>query len=656
MRPHGRGPVYRGSARKTFTDVYDADHIADRSGGRFRWLLSTCLAAAVGAAAIGVAILGSLESSDTDYTRSPALRDMISMAPELPSMIRRMEGLKWAAPRTDRLQSTTGASSAKYIIHEQIQVRRDNRPFIQIRPYIRIVARLTPVPTRNTDVIPPFNPFKLYAAQDGGSDSDPQADTSANVDLRVIELLGGILPNEDGQELDAQEVALIVDRELDEQSEPPAIRPSFQPEGAEGLLPKQLQSRPDEPLLTAAVPPNTTVLTKSTSDRDDAEDELDRNEVRVVRASRGDTVVKILHRLGADPWQARAMTDAAKAIFADSQLSAGQEVRVTMVPSLQHPDRMEPAGFSVFGDAHDHKVSVSRNAAGEFVASTLPIDVQLARAAMADSDAPQSSSLYASLYNAALMQSIPPETIMEILRIHAYDTDFRRRVRAADSIEFFFDAADEAGSEPTPGELLYTSLTTGAETQRFWRYRSSDGIVDYYDEFGNNSRKFLMRRPIRGEAVRFSSGFGVRFHPLVNERRMHTGVDWAAPIGTPILAAGNGLIEEADRKGQYGNYVRIRHANGYQTAYAHMDRFGPGIRQGIKVRQGQVIGFVGNTGFSSGPHLHYEVLVNNRFVDPTQIQVPRERRLAGRQAADFQKERSRIEDLMRRPPVMTISK
>ena len=137
---------------------------------------------------------------------------------------------------------------------------------------------------------------------------------------------------------------------------------------------------------------------------------------------------------------------------------------------------------------------------------------------------------------------------------------------------------------------------------------------------------------------------------------MHTGTDWSAPIGTPILAAGRGVIEVAKRKGAYGNYVRIRHANGYQTAYAHMSRFQPGIRPGVKVRQGQVIGYVGNTGLSSGPHLHYEVLVNNRFVDAIKIKVPRARKLAAKEFAAFQRERERIEALMRRSPVQTASR
>ncbi|MEQ1713117.1 MAG: M23 family metallopeptidase, partial [Hyphomicrobium sp.] len=307
---------------------------------------------------------------------------------------------------------------------------------------------------------------------------------------------------------------------------------------------------------------------------------------------------------------------------------------------------------SVYDDGHIHRVTVARNSAGEFTASEAPPGVNIAaRAAMAESDQPQSSSVYSSLYHATLTQNVPPESITQILRIHAYDTDFRRRIRAGDMVEFFFDMKDEAAATGPPGELLYTSVTVGGETSKFWRFRTPEG-VDYYDEQGNNSKKFLMRRPVRSEDVRLTSGFGVRFHPLLNERKMHTGVDWAAPTGTPILAAGTGVIEEGGRKGYNGNYVRIRHANGYQTAYSHMSRIAPGVQQGIKIRQGQIIGYVGSTGLSSGPHLHYEVLVNSRFVDPLSIQVPRERQLSGKQLADFQKDRARIDELMRRAPVM----
>ena len=245
---------------------------------------------------------------------------------------------------------------------------------------------------------------------------------------------------------------------------------------------------------------------------------------------------------------------------------------------------------------------------------------------------------------------------MKILRIHAYEIDFRRRVRDGDQLELFYELKQNANGTNQLGELLYAAVTSGGEKIKYWRFRSQDGSVEYYDGKGENSKKFLMRKPVRGSNVRLTSGFGFRRHPILKTRRMHTGTDWAAASGTPIMAAGRGVVEVARRKGGNGNYVRIKHANGYQTAYSHMRRFGRGIRPGVKVRQGQVIGYVGTTGLSSGPHLHYEVLVNNRFVNPLKISVPRARKLRGKELKAYQLERERIAKLMRRSPVKTASR
>jgi murein DD-endopeptidase MepM/ murein hydrolase activator NlpD len=470
-------------------------------------------------------------------------------------------------------------------------------------------------------------------------------------------LLGGFLPGEDGQELDASEVDDLVARAKADEAEAAA---------AAGLSPGALANAPvngvgaDQGLGQMAsadiAPVNTTNLAKSIVETDDAADDLEGAEVRVVKANDRDTLSKILIAAGADSWQAREMLEPAKEIFPENALTAGQEVRITLLPSLTQQNKMEPINFSVYGDGHEHRVTVRRNAAGEFVASATPVNDNATRIILGDGDDGKQSNLYAGLYHAGLIQNIPAETIQGILKIHAYETDFRRRLRAGDNAEYFFDLKQENGTEGPPGELLYTAITSGGETARYWRFRAADGTVDYYDADGNNSRKFLMRTPIRGTDLRLTSGYGVRYHPLLRVRKMHTGVDWAAPPGTPIFAAGNGTIEEAGRKSAYGNYVRIRHANGYQTAYGHMNGFAAGVQAGVKVRQGQIIGYVGSTGLSSGPHLHYEVLVNTRFVDPLSLQVPRERKLADKDLLEFQKERARIDELMRRAPVMTATK
>lgn len=656
-RTQGLPQVYRGRARRVAPDIYDRDFGEQRRDGRFRWVLSTFLAAGVGTVAIGVVLFGSLDPAMTREGVLPALHQFREARLPRPAVFRGSEGLNWSVPKSDLLQMASATMGAKHIIHEQVQIRRDNRPFIQIRPYMRIVARLSEVPKDAVDAVPPFNPIKLYATEaDSEESGDGASENRSDVSIRVVELLGGMLPNEDGQELDDTEVAQLVARAAEE-AQNLEMRPSLQPGDP------SLQEEPvaDDAAATQVATdtspaPNTTVLFKSVASPDELSDELENSEVRVIRVARGDSLTRILQRLGAERWQINAMLQAARPTFPENALLPGQEVHVTLVPSLLAPDKLEPVRFSIFSEAHDHRVTVYRNTAGEYSASKEPFQDRLASVALDNGDRSHSASLYASIYHAAMAEGVPPDTILEILRIHAYETDFRRRVSHGDVIDFFFDVKEDDGYDSTPGELLYSGITAGGESRRFWRYRTPDGLVDYYDEYGNNSKRFLMRRPVRGETIRLTSGYGMRMHPVINVPKMHTGIDWAAPIGTPILAAGNGTIEEAHRKGGYGNYVRIRHANGYQTTYAHMSRIAPNIKQGLKVKQGQVIGYVGCTGLCSGPHLHYEVLVNNRFVNPLTLQVPRERQLTGRQLADFQKERARIDDLMRRAPVLTASR
>jgi murein DD-endopeptidase MepM/ murein hydrolase activator NlpD len=652
--------LHRGAkARANFRDMYAVDHAEPQREGRFRWLMSTCLAAAVGAIAIVVVIFGSADQQDTGRDGlMPALQRLreSTAAPPLEAMLRRDDGLRWAVPKVDRLRVMSGAMSTRYVIHETLRQKRGGREYIYAKPYVRIVARLAPVPANYGDVIPPFNPFKLYdnntpigTEEDGAQPAAGRSDVS----VRVVELLGGILPGEDGQEIDAEEAhELVVKSEgADVLSDVASAAPLTGSDPA--LLPLGTDQAGDQ----EAHPPNTTILAKSASEGDDLPSDIDALKQTVKTVRDGQKLSQVLVEAGAESWQAREMIEAMKSVLPESAVKPGQEVHIALQPSITRQNRMEPVRFSVFDEGHAHKVTVMRNNAGEFVASGAPIDNEaLSRLTQGDGNQQQASSLYASLYAAALMQSVPSETITQILKTHAYETDFRRRLRSGDACEMFFDLKDEGGTEGPPGELLFTAITTGGDTTRYYRFRTPDGQVDYYDAAGNNAKKFLMRKPVRTDDSRLTSGFGLRFHPLLNEKRMHTGVDWASAPGTPVLAAGNGTIEEAGRKGQYGNYIRIRHANGYQTAYGHMARFAPGAAPGVKVRQGQIIGFVGSTGLSSGPHLHFEVLVNNQFVDPMSIQVARERQLSGKELQQFQKERSRIDDLMRRAPVLTASK
>jgi len=251
--------------------------------------------------------------------------------------------------------------------------------------------------------------------------------------------------------------------------------------------------------------------------------------------------------------------------------------------------------------------------------------------------------LYQSIYETALRNHVPRPVIDDLIRMYAYDIDFQRKVQPGDSFEILYAGEEENASEKP--EVLFALLTTGGETRKFYRYQTTDdNTVDYYDETGKSAKKFLVRKPVSDGNI--TSSFGARNHPLLGFTKMHTGVDWGSSMGTPIFASGNGVIEKADWEGGYGKYIRIRHANGYETAYGHMSAFARGMEPGKKVRQGQVIGYVGSTGLSTGAHLHYEILINGRFVDPMKIKLPRGRVLEGQLLAGFDQERARLDNMM----------
>lgn len=237
-------------------------------------------------------------------------------------------------------------------------------------------------------------------------------------------------------------------------------------------------------------------------------------------------------------------------------------------------------------------------------------------------------SIETSLYEDAQARGAEDQQVVDFAQVFAYDLDFQREVHPGDEFEMVFDVLmDERGNVIRRGDVLFASLNGKAVNKSFYRFKTPDEkITDYFQANGESSTKFLMKTPING--ARLSSRFGKRRHPISGYTRLHKGTDFAAPTGTPIYAAGNGVVERASRYGGYGHYVRIRHQKGFKTAYAHMSRYGRGVRAGRSVRQGQIIGYVGSTGASTGPHLHYEVYKNGRAVDAMRLKLPTGRKLA----------------------------
>ncbi|MCC6598854.1 MAG: peptidoglycan DD-metalloendopeptidase family protein [Alphaproteobacteria bacterium] len=238
------------------------------------------------------------------------------------------------------------------------------------------------------------------------------------------------------------------------------------------------------------------------------------------------------------------------------------------------------------------------------------------------------AKIQSSLYGSAARASIPSTIVEELIRVYSWNIDFQRDIQPGDTLEVLYETLEtEDGDYARNGNILYASLSVGGKKIPIYRYEMQDGRTDYFGPDGSSIRKTLMKTPIDG--ARISSGFGMRKHPVLGYSKMHKGMDFAAPTGTPIYAAGDGTVEYASRFSSYGNYIRIRHNSKLKTAYAHLHKIRSGVTVGSRVKQGQIIGYVGTTGRSTGPHLHYEVMVNNAAVNPTSVTLPTGEQLRG---------------------------
>ena len=357
-----------------------------------------------------------------------------------------------------------------------------------------------------------------------------------------------------------------------------------------------------------------------------------------------------LRDLGATPDDIKLVAAALGPRGRDNGLKEGQRLRILQAQTSEITPRMQVARVMVVGDS-TIEAAVALSDRGRYTAvdvASMNAEVPEASKNNDDDDDDDGSGvrLYQSLYETALRNNIPRPVIENLIRIYSYDVDFQHKASPGDSFDVLFGGEEDAGGE-AKSDVMYAALTTGGETKKFYRFQTpDDGVVDYYDETGKSAKKFLVRKPVSVGIMR--SGFGSRNHPLLGYTKMHTGVDWAAPLGTPIYASGNGVVEKVGWESGYGKYVRIRHANGYETAYGHMTAFARSTQPGARVRQGQVIGYVGSTGLSTGPHVHYEILVNGRFVDPLRLKLPRGRVLDGPVLSGFDAEREKVDAMMAR--------
>jgi len=619
--------------------------VIDRRRVSVHWFSGTILTGLCGAALIGGAVFTSLDGETT-----------FAAVPEMGGALRGALGAAdWSAAvarKSDRLPKPSESTAARQIVKVSTSTRVGDREVMRVRPYVHVAGNLSLSASELSAKIPPFNPQRLLANVEDSSPVTAQAvaeDEDANTGDAEVSFVTRDLSQAMGKAKLAGK--LTMDSILAEVRE----ASSWQGQGSEGVRYAVASAQPgmilsfanDEPNNPYAgfeariVPENVTQLPKTADEATGGNPSGE--QTHFVR--KGETLAAILTKAGASEEEIGEIAGALESYGRDDKLKEGLKLKIQMsaidASGKPHPVRV------IVADESNALAVAALSDLGRYVAvdaQSFNESTQVAeQSSEGEEDDGSGVRLYQSIYETALRNQVPMPIIDDMIRIYSYDVDFQRRAQPGDSLDVFF-AGEEDGAGARD-EVLYTSLTVGGETKKYFRFQTpDDGVVDYYDETGKSAKKFLVRKPVTTGIMR--SGFGARRHPILGYTKMHTGVDWAAPYGTPIFAAGNGVIEIAEWHGGYGKYVRIQHTNGYETDYGHMTAFAKGIKPGVRVRQGQVIGYVGSTGLSTGAHVHYEVRINGRFVDPMRIRLPRGRSLRGPMLVDFEKERNRIEAMM----------
>ena len=625
--------------RRPLVDLGDEDPLytrnlsngpPDRRRVSIRWLVGSVLTGLFSFGLIGGALQAAIGLDEYNVVR-PALAHGLA------------HGDGTVAPKGDRFRPVPETNVQRHVIQISTVTRENDRNIVRVRPFAHVRANLAaPVEQDVAAEIPPFNAADIFA--DSGeappqevstvADSVYGAEVDGEVEIKTVDFPTSGALFDDKAVLDVSEIESRMRDAAGVVSD--AASPSLS-----YVDPGRFQAGSEDPnalgaLAIAIAPENVSLLAKS-------DDQGDLGiEDKVLQVQEGDSLRKILIDEGADPDSAAQIQSALVANFS-FDFRAGQKVRIGLAPD---PDTgaIRPVRVSLYDANGKHIATVALSDNGVYVAAREPA-LQGNELDIAETEQPDAAgalpTVHDGLWGTGLTLGMSSDVIKSLVRIFSYDVDYQARLAPADDMEVIYS---EEGEGETP-EILYAAITLGDVSHRFYRYRDpEDGSVDYYDEAGKSAQKFLIRKPV--PSARFSSGFGMRRHPILHRYRMHTGVDWAAPRGTPILAAGDGTVEKIGQRSGYGRSITLKHLYGYETTYNHMSGYAKGLKVGDHVTQNQVIGFVGSTGLSTGPHLHFEVLINGHFVDPMKIRVPRGKELQGSTLVAFEQERQRIDDLI----------
>lgn len=612
----------------------------DRRSVSVRWLVGAVLIGCVAGSMMGGALWTALDGQQR-------LASDPTLAAVADAQHRQIIG------KSARLKSAVNAVTNKRVIQLSAVTRVGDRDFIKLRPFVRASASLATHLANDPSTIPPFNPL---AVATGPSDADsaarapetspgaagdalifaPQADGDISVAMKPFPLESTLFDT--SVELSDREVMAAV-AEAARYASGGNIDIAAVDTGGDVVFGIATDAGPAG-FDVHIVPENVSSVEKRYAQPDPYAE----FEEKIVTVAEGNTLVSLLTENGATDAEAADAARAMAEMFDPAELKSGDKLRLWLGPAPEDVERLRPERVSLYSDSR-HLVTVARTGKGAFELAEEPQGGTIDQIVETEGQGTL-PNVYESLYDTALSLELPRPLINEIVHAISYDFDLHRKVSPGDSFQLLYAADTPENAEP---ELLHIAVSIGGESRRYYSFRvPGSNKIDYFDETGRSSRRFLIRKPVPNGT--FTSAFGARRHPILGYVKIHTGVDWAAPRGTPIYAAGDGVVEMAQWYSGYGRYVRIRHNNGYETAYGHMSGFAKGIEPGAHVKLGQVIGYVGSTGLSTGPHCHFEILVNSRPVDPMRVRLPSGEMLKGPALAAFEAERKRIDAVMAADP------
>ena len=608
----------------------------------FAWLAGTVMTGLTSVLLMGAALYVSFQGQDTFSTAYEALQIVTSAADDLAAD---------SNVKGNRIRPVAKTRSELEIVEASIRENVDGRDIIRKHPFVRIRATLATAATTLSEDIPAYDPVAILEAN--------QPIQTEGTEIANTSIYGAEVEGEVSIKLAAMPISMVPPRAISDQTAAEFVRltlENFFNEGdfsgdvAMAYAPVNGGIRdlgivaPDSGL--AGIAENVTVLPKTTLPNDGS---LGRSE-RVVSIRDAGPLADVLLKNGFTERQAEMMLATLRNVRPSLNVEKGAKLRILFGPS-RNADILIPYRMSIYdpdprsNGKPKHAATAALTDRGTYVLGLAPTEIEFPEEDTEEINVANLPSIYRSIWETARKHDLDDDTARRIVAMYAYDVDLTKKVSPGDSIEILQTEADDNGHK----ELLYVGLRLGSSVREFYRFRTDDGTVDYYDPSGETGKRFLTRRPVKGGG-NLRSRFGMRVHPIFKSRRMHAGIDLAAPTGTPIYAAGDGIIEKAQWVSGYGRYVSMKHVNGFETAYGHMSRIADGMKPGARVRQGQIIGYVGSTGNSTGPHLHFEIKVNGRVVDPLSVKLPRDKQLAAQYQRPFEQTIAQIRDLMQRDP------